>query len=311
MAMPATVAWACPCGCRPSRTVSSDAYLKQTIRLGRPGRVMPRFDHLSAAEVEAIVEHIRGWHDGDRPVFSQARIEGDVQRGARLFSQHCAQCHGEQGEGGQGTGVTFSRPRDLPIIAPALNNPGFLAAASDAMIKATLMQGREGTPMASFREQGLSEEQINDLVAYVRSFEGEHTDPAPRVEEIEPTLVYDSPYGLEETVEAVERAAVGKNFRLIRRQKLEEGLFPEGEENDRQVIVYFCNFNFLYDALTVDPRVGLFLPCRVTVVEQEGQVRVMTINPKRLSVLFNNERLDQACDEMHRIYTDILEEATF
>lgn len=289
----------------------SDAYLKQTIRLGRPGRVMPGFDHLSKAEVEAIVEHIRGWHDGDRPVFSPARIEGDVQRGARLFSQHCAQCHGEQGQGGQGTGVTFSRPRDLPIIAPALNNPGFLAAASDAMIKATLMQGREGTPMVSFREQGLSEEQINDLVAYVRSFEGEHTDPVPRVEDIEPVLVYDSPYGLEETVEAVERAAVGKNFRLIRRQKLEEGLFPEGEENDRQVIVYFCNFNFLYDALTVDPRVGLFLPCRVTVVEQEGQVKVMSINPKRLSVLFNNERLDEACDEMHRIYTDILEEATF
>ena len=94
-------------------------------------------------------------------------------------------------------------------------------------------------------------------------------------------------------------------------QKLEEGLFPEGEASGRQVIVYFCNFNFLYDALTIDPRVGLFLPCRVTVVEQEGQVKVMSINPKRLSVLFNNERLDEACDEMHRIYTDILEEATF
>jgi cytochrome c oxidase cbb3-type subunit 3 len=289
----------------------SDAYLKQTIREGRPGRIMPAFDHLSEAEVNAIVEHIRSWHEGERPEFSQARIAGDAQHGKQLYEQHCAKCHGEQGEGGQGTGVTFSRPRDLPIIAPALNNPGFLTAASDAMIKATLMQGRKGTPMVSFRDQGLSEQDINDLVAYVRSFEQEHTEPPPRTEEIDPILVYDSPYGLEETVEAVERAAVGRNFRLIRRQKLEEGLMPEGEASDREVIVYFCNFNFLYDALTIDPRVGLFLPCRVTVVEQEGQVKVMSINPKRLGVLFNNERLNRACDEMHDLYTAILEEATF
>ncbi|HSH28562.1 MAG TPA: cytochrome c, partial [Thiohalobacter sp.] len=114
-----------------------DAYLEQTIRLGRPGRVMPGFDYLSDAEVDAIVEHIRSWYDGERPEFSQAaRIAGDAKQGAQLYAKHCAQCHGDQGQGGQGTGVTFSRPRDLPIIAPALNNPGFLAAASDAMIKA-------------------------------------------------------------------------------------------------------------------------------------------------------------------------------
>jgi len=289
----------------------SDTYLKQTIRRGRPGRIMPAFDQLSEAEVNAIVEHIRSWHEGERPVYSQARIAGDAQHGEQLYAQHCAQCHCEQGQGGQGTGVTFSRPRDLPIIAPALNNPGFLAAAPDAMIKATLIQGRKGTPMVSFREQGLSEQEINDLVAYVRSFEQQHDAPPLRAEEIEPILVYDSPYGLEETVEMVERAAVGRNFRLIRRQKLEEGLVPEGEASARQVIVYFCNFNFLYDALTIDPRVGLFLPCRVTVVEQEDQVKVMSINPKRLSALFNNERLNQACEEMHDLYTAILEEATF
>lgn len=289
----------------------SDAYLKKTIKHGRPGRIMPAFDYLNEAEVQAIVDHIRGWNEGKRPGFSQARIRGDAGHGAKLFAKHCAQCHGENGQGGHGTGVTFSRPRDLPIIAPALNNPGFLAAAPDAMIKATLEKGREGTPMVSFRKQGLSEQDINDLVAYVRSFEQQHPEPDRLAQEIEPILVYESPYGLEETVEAVKRAAVGRNFRLIREQTLENGLFPEDQENDRQVIVYFCNFNFLYDALAVDPRVGLFLPCRVTVVEQQGRVKVMSINPKRLSTLFNNENLNQACDHMYQLYTEILEEATF
>lgn len=288
-----------------------DAYLERTIRLGRPGRVMPAFTRLSDAEIAAIVRHVRGWQRGDTapPRFPAARVAGDAVRGAELFAQHCAVCHGEQGQGGRGTGVTFSRPRDLPIIAPALDNPGFLQAATDAMIKATLMHGRAGTPMVSFLEQGLTERDIDDLVSYVRSFETAAAAAAPA--EPEPAmLVMESPYGLEETVEAVKRAAVGKNFRLIRDQYLEDGLFPEDEVNTRQVMVYFCNFQFLYDALALDPRAGLFLPCRVTVVEQDGKVLVMSINPKRLSHLFNNAELDRACDEMYRLYTEILEEAT-
>ena len=55
----------------------------------------------------------------------------------------------------------------------------------------------------------------------------------------------------------------------------------------------------------------LFLPCRVTVLEREdGVVQVMAINPKRLSKLFNNRELDQACDQMHGMYQEIIEEAT-
>ena len=92
---------------------------------------------------------------------------------ATLYARKCAACHGANVEGGKGTGVTFSRPRDLPVIAPALNNTGFLSAAPDMMIKTVLMNGREGTPMPSFLKQGLSEKDIDDIVAYVRSFENQ------------------------------------------------------------------------------------------------------------------------------------------
>lgn len=287
----------------------SDHYLVTTIRQGRPGRVMPAFDNLTEQQVTAIVAHIRSWYDGPQPRFSADPIAGDAAHGKTLFAAHCAACHGDNGQGGKGTGVTLSRPRDLPIIPPALNNPGFLASASDAMIKSTLEKGRAGTPMVSFREQGLSDSDLNDLVAYIRSFEAT-VKPAPRLEEMESSLVYDSPYSLEETVDAVVMAAEGKNFRIIRRQYLEDGFFPEEEMNKRQVIVYFCNFNFLYEALELDPRVGLFLPCRVTVVEDDTGVKVHAVNPKRLSVLFNNNALDEACDKMYNLYTEILEEAT-
>lgn len=288
----------------------SDHYLQQTIRLGRPGRVMPAFSHLSAAEIDSIVEHLRSWHDGPRPTFDPSPVVGDAVHGRQLFGEHCAACHGADGRGGKGTGVTLSRPRDLPIIAPALNNSGFLGSATDRMIRATLEKGREGTPMVSFLKQGLSETDLNDVVAYLRSLQPQ-ADAVVREGPGETELVYDSPNSLEETVDAVVQAVVGRNFRLIRKQYLEDGLYPEDEVNHRQVIVYFCNFNFLYEALAIDPRVGLFLPCRVTVVETDQGVKVYAVNPKRLSVLFNNDELDKSCNTMHDLYVEILEEATF
>ncbi len=289
-------------------SAAPDSYLEKTIRLGRPGRVMPAFTSLDDDEVKAIVAHIRSWHP-QAPQPMASTVAGDVQHGKTLFAERCAACHGADGKGGHGTGVTFSRPRDLPIIAPALNNHGFLAAATDGMIRHTLRHGREGTPMVSFLEQGLNEQDIDDLVAYIRSFEAvaEDRGEAP---DVQPVLVYESAYGLQETIDNVKRAAVGRNFRIIREQYLDQGLVPEGEENPQQVMVYFCNFKLLDDVLKVDPRVGLFLPCRVTVMEQDGVVKVMSINPKRLSYLFNNRELDQACEEMSDMYEAILEEAT-
>jgi cytochrome c oxidase cbb3-type subunit 3 len=288
-----------------------DDFLRKTIRLGRPGRVMPAFPKLSDAQIKAIVGHIRGWSGKPAPVFSDKPVAGDATRGKGLYKENCARCHGDDGEGGKGTGVTFSRDRELPIVAPALNNSGFLAAASDAMIRHTLEAGREGTPMDSFLDDGLSKQDLDDLTSYVRSFEAnEHPvrkEPLTRDDAI---ISVESAYSLEETVENLKAALAGQNYVLIRTDTLEHGLVPEGKENPKQVILHFCNFKFLFDALAVDPRVGMFLPCRVTVTEQAGQVLVSAINPMYLSRLFNNDELNEFCSTMHDSYREIIEDAT-
>jgi len=287
-----------------------DYFLRQTIRHGRPGRVMPAFASLSDAQVEAIVRFIRGWSGKPEPSYSALTAKGDAAHGKKLFARYCAACHGALGEGGKGTGVTFSRHRDLPIIAPAINNSGFLAAASDEMIRHTLQYGREGTPMRSFLVQGLSERDIDDLVSYVRTFDGKITDTQDTSAAESPVLVAESPYTLEETVDNIKQAITSQNFILIRTDTLEHGLVPEGQENTHQVILHFCNFKFLFDALAVDPRVGMFLPCLVTVTEKDGQVTVSATNPQYLSHLFNNVELDDYCRRMRGVYEAILEEAT-
>lgn len=291
----------------------SNEYLEKTIRHGRPGRIMPAFVSLSDAQVSAIVKHVRSWSDKPVPVEDTTVVKGDREHGKKLFADFCVQCHGDAGSGGKGTGVTFSRKRDLPIIAPALNNAGFLAAASDVMIRDTITLGREGTPMTSMLVAGLSEEDIDDIVSYIRSLEKTAAEIEQTLNGSEkdlPVIIMDSPYGLDETVENLKQAVTDQNFTLIRTDYLEHGLVEEGKENKKQVVLHFCNFGFLFQALSIDPRVGMFLPCRVTVIEKNGKVQISTINPKRLSKLFNNHELDEYCDQMYEVYNSLLEDAT-
>lgn len=286
-------------------------YLKRSIRFGRPGRIMPAFPNLSENEINAIVKHIHSWNpDISSPPWNDNPVTGNSEKGKQLYDQYCSECHHKNGAGGRGTGVMFSRPKELPIIAPALGNAGFLQSASDHMIKNVIVQGRIHTPMPAATKFNLTDNDVNDIVSYIRSLQTPLQSTQQSPEEEPPALIYESSYDFDQTVQNVKRAAVGMNFRLIRDQRLDNGFISEDKEDKHYMMVYFCNFKFLYDALALDPRVGLFLPCRVTVVEQDNVVKVMSINPKRLSRLFNNNELDQACDEMHKLYTSILEEAT-
>jgi cytochrome c oxidase cbb3-type subunit III len=291
--------------------LASTDHLRKTIRLGRPGRVMPAFATLADAEVDAIVAHIGSWNPGAFATYAATRIDGNVESGGKLFQKHCASCHGANGEGGKGTGVTLSRPRDQAIMAPALHNSGFLASTPDLRMKAILMRGVAGTPMLSFLNKGLTEKDIDDLVAFVRSFEKSPLDKGNVGQALpEPVLSVESPYDLKTTIANLKRAAETNNFVFIREQSLDEGIAAPGKENRRQHIVYVCNFGLLAQALNTDPRVGLFLPCRFTIVEHGGKVTMMASNPKRLSQFFNNSELAEMCEQLTKMYQTIMEDAT-
>ena len=181
------------------------------------------------------------------------------------------------------------------------------------MIRDTITFGREGTPMTSMLVIGLSEDDINDLVSYIRLMEktAAELEQTPNESDNESMVItMDSPYDLEETVANLKQAITDQNFTLIRTDYLEHGLVAEGKENKKQLVLHFCNFGFLFEALAIDPRVGMFLPCRVTVIEKNGKVQLSTVNPKRLSELFNNRELDDSCQQMYEVYKALLEDAT-
>lgn len=81
--------------------------------------------------------------------------------GRAIYADHCALCHGATGEG------------YLADNAPALGNPDFLDAASDAYLRTAIEEGRPGTPMsawASSRGGPLTDEDIGNLIALMRSW---------------------------------------------------------------------------------------------------------------------------------------------
>lgn len=89
--------------------------------------------------------------------------DGDAAKGKALYAGKggCVNCHGP---GGRGDG-----PAGKMLVPPPADLTGpKTKAKSDAELLKTIREGRSGTAMAAFKGQ-LSEQEIRDLLAYVRS----------------------------------------------------------------------------------------------------------------------------------------------
>lgn len=99
---------------------------------------------------------------------AHAASPGAAERGRALYAQHCAVCHGPEGQG---------RARGN---ATSLNNPDFLALASDAFLQTTIARGRRDTAMRGWAHEAggpLSREEIQDLVLFLRRWPQEVSPP--------------------------------------------------------------------------------------------------------------------------------------
>ena len=103
------------------------------------------------------------------------KADGKVRWGRAIFSTNCSGCHGLNGR------AELVEPK-LSAWAPELNNEGFLAAATDGFLQATIVVGRTGTAMRPFGTGfnglvDLTMDEIDDLVAYIRRWSS--LAPAP------------------------------------------------------------------------------------------------------------------------------------
>jgi len=173
---------------------------RATIANGVPGSPMPAWSEanggpLSDEEIDAVVYYILSWQTGGAPQVTPLPsatplallspvpgVEGDPNRGAALFAYNCEVCHGEGGVGRIGAPLAKVWPSVRPDLA----------------IKNTISNGVEGSPMPAWsKENGgpLTEQEINDLTAYVLSLaEGVHP-PATETPEAPSGLAWLSGWG--------------------------------------------------------------------------------------------------------------------
>lgn len=128
-------------------------------------------------------------------------------------------------------------------------------------------------------------------------------------EEDAPIIIRESPYSFDKTVANLKKAISGRNFKLIRVQHLDQN-FVKKENESKDLLVYFCNFKLVDEAIRNDKRVGQFLPCRITVLERNKQVYLVSVNPKTTGKLLSNTSLRSICNQMLEMYMDIFDEVT-
>jgi mono/diheme cytochrome c family protein len=141
---------------------AGDELIFNSITDGRPGTSMPAWGQprggpYNAQVVEDLVAFIRAW-EPTAPSVEEMALEGDPVEGAVLFSTTCYACHGVSGEG------TASGLR--------LNDPTLLAKHEDDYFRDVIARGRPDRGMPTWGSV-LSPAQIEDLIAYIRSWEKE------------------------------------------------------------------------------------------------------------------------------------------
>ena len=138
---------------------TGDEALFNLTRTGIPGSTMPAWGQsfggpFTDEQVVQLVSFIRAW-EPNAPEPTPVATAADPARGALIYGQTCAVCHGENGQGGD--------------EAPALNDAERLGKLNDAWYRNTITHGRPAKGMPTWGTV-LSPAQINDVVALLAAW---------------------------------------------------------------------------------------------------------------------------------------------
>jgi cytochrome c oxidase cbb3-type subunit III len=148
--------------------IADDAVLTRATAQGGPGSLMPAFarsagGELTDQQIAILVAGIRAWASpgalGGAVPPAYAVGPGDAARGAAVFAEACASCHGAGGAGQDGAG--------------SLVDGSFLGLVSDQGLRTTVIAGRPDIGHPDWRgDRGgapLTGEQVSDVVAWLAS----------------------------------------------------------------------------------------------------------------------------------------------
>jgi cytochrome c oxidase cbb3-type subunit 3 len=148
--------------------IADDATIKRVTADGVAGTSMPAFAQhsggmLADGQIEIIVRGIRSrWakpdvlHEVAAPPYA-AEVPGDSKRGAIVYNNYCASCHGADGRGSKQAG--------------SIVDGSYLALVSDQNLRTTVIVGRPELGAPDWRGdtpgRPMSPGEISDVVAWL------------------------------------------------------------------------------------------------------------------------------------------------
>lgn len=143
----------------------SDKDLYNQVKYGRENTVMPAYgSNLSEDDLKNVVAYMRNWQKKSIEMDVPKKISGDPESGQKLYDLFCASCHGADGAGKKKMGTVLTSPQKLHYT-------------TNEQIWMSTAYGREDTRMGASLKgldgvRQLSEQDINDIVIYIRSLPG-------------------------------------------------------------------------------------------------------------------------------------------
>ena len=146
---------------------------RKSIQEGVPGTSMPPWGKaMSEAQVDGLLDYVeatfvKAKRSGQKtrkvpetnPV---AMNKASLERGEGIFVQRCAGCHGRKGDGkGPNSLDILPRPRNL-------RNAQFVNSVDDRRLFESVLYGVQGTAMPAWIDYGLSQNDVGDLVNFIR-----------------------------------------------------------------------------------------------------------------------------------------------
>ena len=102
----------------------------------------------------------------------------------------------------------------------------------------------------------------------------------------------------------MENAAKAQGFGVLKEYEFKEILKTKGFDLNREITVFeLCNPSAATAALTTHPEISSFLPCRVSVYEEDGATVVSTIDMGKILESFELEK--EFKEKMGKIYNQL------
>jgi mono/diheme cytochrome c family protein len=133
---------------------------------------LARFLIALATLAAGLAGAVLGWSPAST---AQTATDVRVQRGKQVYAQYCAHCHGAEGKGDGVSGQA------LPIKPQNLTEGRVLNPLPDHMLFAVIAQGGQAiglSPLMQGFKPQLSDPQIHDVIAYIRTLAQPPYDPA-------------------------------------------------------------------------------------------------------------------------------------